>query len=36
VGILLVGFLSGDPEGYGAEGSGHGHHSPVSVRSIHR
>ena len=36
MGILLVGFLSEGPEGYSAEGSGHGHHSPVSLRSIHR
>jgi hypothetical protein len=32
---LLGGLLSGDPEGYGEEGSGDRHHSPVSqgVRS---
>ena len=36
MGILLVGFLSGDPEGYGAEGPGDGHHSPVSLGSIDR
>jgi len=27
---LLGGLLSGDPEGHGKEGSGNGHHSPVS------
>jgi hypothetical protein len=32
---LLGGLLSGDPEGYRAEGSGDGHHSPVSHGSVH-
>jgi len=34
--LLGGGILSGDPEGYGAEGSGDGHHSPVSWGSVHR
>ena len=32
---LLGRLLSGDPEGYGAEGSGDTHHSPVSWGSVH-
>jgi hypothetical protein len=34
-GALLGKLLSGDPEGYGEEGSGDGHH-PMGVGSVHR
>ena len=40
MGALLGGLLSGDPEGYGEEGSGDGHHSmgdhsPGTVRELY-